>query len=121
MAYVAIADQPEEELHDPQTFITKYVYSQDHKVIAIQYACTAIFVGIIALILSGTIVHEFLKGYKMGKRTIRPAKVKVVKEKELKKEDPASDEPRDVVRTEEARRADRAHGRTICQAPVGRH
>ena len=35
MAYVAIADRDHEiEHHDPQTFITKYVWSQDHKVIA---------------------------------------------------------------------------------------
>ena len=51
MQNMAIADQPD-ELHDPQTFITKYVYSQDHKVIAIQYGVTAIFVGLIALALS---------------------------------------------------------------------
>jgi hypothetical protein len=30
MAYVAIADRDnEQELHDPDTFITKYVWSQD--------------------------------------------------------------------------------------------
>ena len=52
MAYIPIADQPS-ELHDPHSFTTKYVWSQDHKVIAIQYACTAIFVGLIALVLSG--------------------------------------------------------------------
>ena len=52
MQHVAIADQPD-ELHDPQTFITKYVWSQDHKVIAIQYGGTAIFVGLVALVLSG--------------------------------------------------------------------
>ncbi len=52
MQHVAIADQPD-EMHDPQTFITKYVWSQDHKVIAIQYGGTAIFVGLIALVLSG--------------------------------------------------------------------
>ena len=53
MAYVAIADRDHEvEHHDPDTFITKYVWSQDHKVIAIQYGCTAIFVGLIALVLS---------------------------------------------------------------------
>jgi cytochrome c oxidase subunit 1 len=51
MQNVAVADQPD-ELHDPQTFITKYVYSQDHKVIAIQYGITAIFVGLVALALS---------------------------------------------------------------------
>jgi cytochrome c oxidase subunit 1 len=52
MEHVAIADQID-ELHDPDTFITKYVWSQDHKVIAIQYSLTAIFVGLIALALSG--------------------------------------------------------------------
>jgi len=53
MAYVAIADRDhEQEHHDPQTFITKYVWSQDHKVIAIQYGGIAIFVGVIAMILS---------------------------------------------------------------------
>ena len=54
MAYVAIADRDnEQELHDPDTFITKYVWSQDHKVIAIQYSIIAIAVGLIALVLSG--------------------------------------------------------------------
>jgi len=52
MAYVAIADR-QQELHDPHSFVTKYIWSQDHKVIAIQYSITAIFVGVIALILSG--------------------------------------------------------------------
>ena len=52
MQHVAIADQAD-ELHDPTTFITKYVWSQDHKVIAIQYGCTAIVVGLVALVLSG--------------------------------------------------------------------
>ena len=53
MAYVAIADRDhEQELHDPTTFITKYIWSQDHKVIAIQYSITAMFVGLVALGLS---------------------------------------------------------------------
>ena len=53
MAYVSIADRDHEiEHHDPQTFITKYIWSQDHKVIAIQYGITAIFVGVVALVLS---------------------------------------------------------------------
>jgi len=52
MQHVAVADQPD-EMHDPTTFFTKYIWSQDHKVIAIQYSLTAIFVGLIALILSG--------------------------------------------------------------------
>jgi cytochrome c oxidase subunit I len=52
MGHVAIADQID-ALHDPDTFITKYIWSQDHKVIAIQYGLTAIFVGLVALVLSG--------------------------------------------------------------------
>jgi len=53
MAYVAIADRDHEQhMHDPDTFITKYVWSQDHKVIAIQYGGTAILMGVIALVLS---------------------------------------------------------------------
>src|SRR5210317_517456 len=53
MSYVAIADRDhEQEHHDPQTFITKYIWSQDHKVIAVQYGITAVFVGLIALGLS---------------------------------------------------------------------
>ena len=53
MADVAIADRDHEIVHhDPQTFIEKYVWSQDHKVIAIQYGGTAIAMGVIALALS---------------------------------------------------------------------
>lgn len=37
---------------EPGSFWTRYVWSQDHKVIAIQYSLTAIFVGLIALVLS---------------------------------------------------------------------
>ncbi len=52
MAYVAIADR-EEELHEPRSFVTRYIWSQDHKVIAIQYSVTAIGIGLVALVLSG--------------------------------------------------------------------
>ncbi len=51
MAYVPLADQ-EQELHHPHSWVTKYVFSQDHKVIAIQYGSTAIAVGVVALVLS---------------------------------------------------------------------
>jgi len=51
MAYVAIADRGQELSH-PKSFITKYIWSQDHKVIAIQYSLIAIAVGVVALILS---------------------------------------------------------------------
>ncbi|MFT5691644.1 MAG: cytochrome c oxidase subunit 1 [Oceanicoccus sp.] len=40
-------------LHEPQSFYSKYVWSQDHKVIAIQYSLTAIVAGLVALVLSG--------------------------------------------------------------------
>jgi cytochrome c oxidase subunit 1 len=52
MAYVAIADR-DARFTIPTTFIEKYIWSQDHKVIAIQYAIVAIFVGLVALVLSG--------------------------------------------------------------------
>jgi len=52
MQHLPIADQAD-EMHDPQSFLTKYVWSQDHKVIAIQYGLTAVFVGLVALVLSG--------------------------------------------------------------------
>ncbi len=40
-------------LHEPKGFYSKYVWSQDHKVIAIQYSLTAIVAGLVALVLSG--------------------------------------------------------------------
>jgi cytochrome c oxidase subunit I len=51
MATVTLADDFK-PLHHPKTWIGKYVWSQDHKVIAIQYSLTAIGVGILALVLS---------------------------------------------------------------------
>ncbi len=52
MAYVPIADRGQEMSH-PHSWVTKYVWSQDHKVIAIQYSITAIAVGVVAMVLSG--------------------------------------------------------------------
>ena len=53
MAYVPLADQDSEmEMHHPHSWVTKYVWSQDHKVIAIQYGGLAIAVGVVALVLS---------------------------------------------------------------------
>ena len=40
------------ELYHPRSWLTKYVFSQDAKVIAIQYAVTAISIGVVALVLS---------------------------------------------------------------------
>ncbi|NND44327.1 MAG: cytochrome c oxidase subunit I [Xanthomonadales bacterium] len=54
MSYIAIADRDrEEDMHHPKSWITTYIWSQDHKVIAIQYAIVAILVGVVALVLSG--------------------------------------------------------------------
>ena len=53
MAYVPLADQDHEmEMHHPHSFVEKYVWSQDHKVIAIQYGGLAVFTGIVGLVLS---------------------------------------------------------------------
>jgi len=46
------AEVAEVELYHPHSFIGKYVWSQDAKVIAIQYAFTAIGIGLVALVLS---------------------------------------------------------------------
>ncbi len=51
MTEIAVADQVHDH-HEPRSFITRYIWSQDHKVIAIQYGVTAIFVGVIAMMLS---------------------------------------------------------------------
>lgn len=46
-------EEVDHDMHEPSSFFTKYVWSQDHKVIAIQYSVIAILVGIVALVLSG--------------------------------------------------------------------
>ncbi len=40
------------ELYHPHSWITKYVFSQDAKVIALQYSLTALAIGLVALVLS---------------------------------------------------------------------
>ena len=44
--------QPDARHEHPQSFWTKYVWSQDHKVIAIQYGSVAVLVGLVGLLLS---------------------------------------------------------------------
>jgi cytochrome c oxidase subunit 1 len=46
------AEVDDVELYHPKSWITKYVYSQDAKVIAIQYSLTAMAIGLVALVLS---------------------------------------------------------------------
>ena len=50
--YAPPAEVGEVELYHPKTWLGHYVFSQDAKVIAIQYACTAIGIGLVALVLS---------------------------------------------------------------------
>ena len=50
--FVAPAEVPEMELYHPKTWLGKYVFSQDAKVIAIQYSVTAMGVGLLALAMS---------------------------------------------------------------------
>eukprot|EP01034_Spumella_vulgaris_P004853 gene4853-6200_t len=52
MSHDAPDHDHDDEHHEPKSFWTKYVWSQDHKVIAIQYGSVAIFVGLIGLLLS---------------------------------------------------------------------
>ncbi|MCY4130465.1 MAG: cbb3-type cytochrome c oxidase subunit I [Gammaproteobacteria bacterium] len=52
MATAEIPYQETVPLHHPKTWIGKYVFSQDHKVIAVQYGITAMAVGLVALFLS---------------------------------------------------------------------
>ena len=51
-AEVGPLEVAEMELYHPKTFLGKYIWSQDAKVIAIQYAITAISIGLVALVLS---------------------------------------------------------------------
>ncbi|MFS8048622.1 cytochrome c oxidase subunit I [Rhizobium sp. BR 314] len=46
------AEVEDVELYHPKSWWTRYVFSQDAKVIAVQYALTAISIGMVALVLS---------------------------------------------------------------------
>src|SRR6187401_1729401 len=46
------AEVPEVELYHPKSWWTTYVFSQDAKIIALQYSATAIGIGLVALVLS---------------------------------------------------------------------
>ena len=50
--YVRPAEIPEQDLYHGHSFITKWVFCQDAKVIGVQYFLLATFTGIIGLILS---------------------------------------------------------------------
>ena len=65
-AHAPPAEVEEMELYHAKTWLGKYVFSQDAKVIAIQYAITAIGIGLVALVLSG------LMRLQLGSRTASP-------------------------------------------------
>ena len=50
--YAPPAEVGEVELYHPKTWLGQYVFSQDAKIIAVQYSCTAIGIGLVALVLS---------------------------------------------------------------------
>ena len=50
--YVRPAELPEQDLYHGHSFITKWVFCQDAKIIGIQYFLTAVFTGIVGLVLS---------------------------------------------------------------------
>ncbi len=52
MDYVRPAEVPEQDLYHGHSFISKWVFCQDAKVIGVQYFLLATFTGIIGLILS---------------------------------------------------------------------
>ena len=52
IAGVPPAEVPDVELYHPKSWLTRYVFSQDAKVIAVQYALTASAIGLVALVLS---------------------------------------------------------------------
>ena len=51
-AYVPPAEVEEVDLYHPKSWLTKYVFCQDAKVIAIQYSITAVAIGMVGLVMS---------------------------------------------------------------------
>src|SRR3989337_1316461 len=51
-AFVRPAEVEEVELYHPKTWVGRYIWSQDAKIVAGQYAITAIGIGLVALVMS---------------------------------------------------------------------
>ena len=49
---LSVAEVADVELYHPKSWITTYVFSQDAKIIAIQYSITALSIGLVALVMS---------------------------------------------------------------------
>src|SRR5258707_6180894 len=52
VAGIPPAEVGEVELYHPRSWWTRYVFSQDAKIIAIQYSITALSIGLVALVMS---------------------------------------------------------------------
>src|SRR2546430_12447649 len=50
--FVPPAEVEEVELYHPKTFVGEYIWIHDAKIIAVQYAITAMGIGLVALVLS---------------------------------------------------------------------
>ena len=52
MSTVAHENNHHDEHHHEESFVSKYIFSQDHKMIGKQFLMTAVFMGIVAMMLS---------------------------------------------------------------------
>ena len=52
--YVRPAEVADQDLYHGHSFITKWIFCQDAKVIGVQYTLTAVFTGVVGLILSNS-------------------------------------------------------------------
>ena len=63
--YVRPAELPEQDLYHGHTFITKWVFCQDAKVIGVQYFLTAVFTGIVG---NSILVNEIAIRFSRSRR-----------------------------------------------------
>ena len=52
MSTVAHENDHHDDHHHEESFVSKYIFSQDHKMIGKQFLMTAVFMGVIAMMLS---------------------------------------------------------------------
>ena len=52
MSTAAVHKEEDHGHHHEETFVTKYIFSQDHKMISKQYLITGLFMGIIGIAMS---------------------------------------------------------------------
>lgn len=52
MSTAAVHTEEDHGHHHKETFVTKYIFSQDHKMISKQYLITGLFMGIIGIAMS---------------------------------------------------------------------